>query len=213
MPGTALAYPSSLPPPLPDYEDALVDTRKEFVTESGHARRRNRMSTALRRFKLNFQYTQEQYDVFVAWFNNTLQNGLLRFDIQLLDDDETPTWFTVRILKAEYTADSDEVMNWTVSFVVLSQSAPFAVRTPSSAELIGYGPGDGLGVGTLAAPGVNLRGLGAGTGTGTGYIPSDLRGIGSGTGTGTGELSTGDARETEDSVARDTEDSLARETE
>ena len=135
---TSIRFPSSLQ--IADREghgDTFEEIRSAFEPEVGAVRRRNRMRMAPRIFNLQWVFTQDDFHTFDVWWQDTIRGGEHEFDVQLLDDDETLVWYTVRAL-GSYKAAIDEEYQWQVSLRVRTLSENFGTyRAPGTNELRG----------------------------------------------------------------------------
>lgn len=174
---TGIRFPVSLPVPgRPGYGDTEETTRSEFRPEVGMGRRRQKYRSTPRIFEVEWTFKQAQYEQFDAWWQNVLQGGALPFDIQLLDNSETLSWFTVYWL-GEYEAEVVGVMDWRVRGRLRATAATFGTTRASGTDELG-------GRATLAVTGVAdilvstaLRGAASIGATGTGRLKlPDMRG-------------------------------------
>lgn len=174
---TGIRFPVDLPVPgRSGYGDTEEPTRSEFRPEVGMGRRRQKYRSTPRIFEVEWTFTQDQYTIFDTWWQETIQGGALPFDIQLLDDDETLSWFTVYWLE-EYEAEVVGVMDWRVRGRLRATEATFGTTRPSGTdELNGSASITVAGTGDLLVS-TSLRGAASIDITGTGRLkPIDMRG-------------------------------------
>jgi hypothetical protein len=149
---TGVRFPLELRvPDRTGHGDSFEEIRSAFEPEIGVARRRNRMRAAPRIFELQWTFEQDSFRIFDRWWQFDILAGAREFDIQLLDDDETIVWFTVRVL-GEYETDVSTDQSWTVTMRVRAIGDTFgAVRPSGTNELIGVTT-VGLGIAKSGAP-------------------------------------------------------------
>ena len=186
--GAAIAFPATLPPPLPNYTLGFHGARTAFETETGHVRRRRRTASEIRVFALEWVLSAAQYDVFRYWFETTLNDGTREFDIQLLDDSVDLVWYTCSVPSCTYQASPTAAMSWRVRMTVLSKAPSFAERLSGSSSLDGICEASFTGIGSLKDPGVNLLGRGIAEFTGSGALYDTMRGLATIEFTGTGRI-------------------------
>lgn len=135
---TGIRFPVDLPPPSREgYGDEFEETRSKFAPEVGAARRRQRTRATPRLFSVQWAFDQDQYQTFDKWWQYVIQGGALPFDIQLLDDDATLTWFTVYFM-GDYDAEVVGVMDWRVRGTLRAIDVTFGTtRAPGTDELLG----------------------------------------------------------------------------
>lgn len=134
---TGICFPADLRVPDRDgFGDTFEEIRSAFVPEVGSTRRRNRMRTAPRVFDLQWVFTQDNYHIFDAWWQNTIKGGEQAFDIQLLDDDETIVWFTVHAL-GEFKSEIVNELEWRVTLRVRALEENFGTMRPSGTDELG----------------------------------------------------------------------------
>lgn len=96
MTGTGIRFPATLLPPDRDgYGDTFEETRSKFQPEVGSSKIRRRMRVPPRWFNLVWTLSDEQYSIFDQWWQNDIAGGGKLFDIQLSDDYDALTWYTV----------------------------------------------------------------------------------------------------------------------
>lgn len=135
---SGVVFPINLPVvSRPGHGDMFEEIRSSFEPEIGVSRRRNRMRVAPRIFELQLDLSQDEYQIFDLWWQDTIKAGELEFDIQLLNDDNVLVWYTVNVLE-EYSADVTKTMDWLVSFKVRAKLDHFGItRDPGTSELLG----------------------------------------------------------------------------
>lgn len=155
---STIAFPNSLPKPLPTYTVGFLGKRTEFESESGLPIRRRKTSTQIRTFNLEWVFSGVEYAAFRDWFYNSLADGTRSFDIELLDDSIELVWYTVNIPTASYQASLQPGMLWNVQMQVMSRTPGFTDRVAGSAQLQGLTTLEFSGTARLVNPGVILLG-------------------------------------------------------
>jgi hypothetical protein len=90
-----------IPPdvPVPDregHDNSFEDHRTEFQPVTGAIRRRAKYRSVPETYSVQWTLTFEEFSAFDYWYQYTIRGGELPFDLQLLDDDATLTWYTAR---------------------------------------------------------------------------------------------------------------------
>lgn len=173
--GSGIAFPSTLPPPKPQYELRFVGGKSDFESETGFTRRRRKTTSEVRVYTLRWTFTPTQYEIFRTWFEDTLGNGVRAFDIRLLDDDATLVWWTVASLGAAYEADADAAINWDVSMTVHTALPSFTTRVPGAADMSAFAEVSFVSATRLEAPGVRLLARGGIAFSGTAQLFTTMR--------------------------------------
>lgn len=105
---SGIRFPQELRLPDRDgYGDVYAEGRTAFQPDTGAVRRRNRFTVTPRIFDVQWSFTQAELYAFDWWVQNTIEGGALKFDIQLLDDDQTLVWYTVNAV-GQYSYDIQE---------------------------------------------------------------------------------------------------------
>lgn len=137
----SIRFPASLRTPDRDgYGDTHEEARTVFQPDTGAPRRRNKYRLVPRIFDVKWTFTQAEYTVFDAWVQNTIDGGAREFDVQLLDDDESLVWYTVKALGSfSFNIDEpDGELRYTVSWRFRALHESFgAVRLSRTDELAG----------------------------------------------------------------------------
>lgn len=145
---TGIRFPVDLAPPDRDgYGDEFEDTRGKFAPEIGANRRRQRMRATPRTFTVQWTMSQADYHIFDVWWQNTIKGGAMPFDILLLDDDETLTWFTAYWV-GEYDAEIVGVMDWRVRGTLRTIAETFGTVRPSGTDELKGQAAIGIGAAT-----------------------------------------------------------------
>lgn len=133
----SLRTPSALHQPDRDgYSDTYEETRSRVEMDTGPARVRNKTRSAPRIFSVTWRLTNDLYSVFDRWWENDLKGGSLDFDTQLIDADETLTWFTLRVLDGVYRAQViGDGQGWLVTTTVRALGPSFLYRPSGTDEL------------------------------------------------------------------------------
>jgi len=145
---TGIRYPADLQrPDRGGFGDTFEEIRTEVPMEVGAPRVRNRMRSAPRIFDVRWTFSQTEFTLFDNWWQYTIKGGASEFDIQLLDDDQTLVWFTVRAL-GDFKAEVVNELEWLVTLRLRALSDNFGTtRAAGTDELRGR-----------STPGVNASG-------------------------------------------------------
>lgn len=131
---SSVRFPAELMPPTTDgYGDSFEESRQKFSPEIGQSRRRLRTRRVPRRFNVQWTFSQDEYQVFDKWWQNSIAGGSIPFDIQILDDVVGLTWYTVYWI-GEYQANIVDGMNWSVSGVLQAKEPTFGATRPSGTD-------------------------------------------------------------------------------
>ena len=137
MPSGIRLPPQIRQPDRDGFDDTYEETRTRVDMEIGAPRIRNKMRAAPRVFNLRWTMTNDVYQVFDIWWQETIKGGEAEFDMQMLDDTDTLVWFTVRWQKGTYRAEQQDTDKWIVSGAVRSVGESFPYRAPGTDELAG----------------------------------------------------------------------------
>jgi hypothetical protein len=78
---TAIDYPSTLPLPLAgEFSESALETKVQDAGEVGAARRRNRFTRLLRRWKFSLNLTEAEKASLYTFYDTTLERGVESFN-------------------------------------------------------------------------------------------------------------------------------------
>lgn len=135
---TGIRFPLDRPAAAQGFSDTYEETRTTVEMTTGPDRVRNKMRTAPRLFNVQWKVVHADYTKFDTWWHEVIKGGALEFDVQILDDTETPVWYTVRWIKSykvEVSSDGDS--DWIISGLLRTKGASFEDRPSGTDELEG----------------------------------------------------------------------------
>jgi hypothetical protein len=96
------------------------------------------MRKAPRRFNIAFVLSQTEFTIFDSWWQDGIQGGERKFDIQLLDEDDADDliWYTVNVIGGVYDLNVTQAFDYEVSFEVRAVDEGFTDR-PSGTDTLG----------------------------------------------------------------------------
>lgn len=133
---TGIVFPLDLAPDANGFADSYEDTSRRMQMEVGEDRVRRRMRRSARRFEIQYTFDQEEFATFKAWWLNDILGNARKFDVRILDRDETLMWFTCRWI-GEYKVKVGPDNLWIVSGTVRTVEDSFEVRVPGTDQLHG----------------------------------------------------------------------------
>jgi len=135
---SAIRTPETLGIPMRNgFGDTYEENRTLFNPEIGASRRRRVMRTSPRLFDVSWTFSQDQFTTFDKWWQEDIKGGIELFDIQLMDDDASVVWFTVRAI-GEYSSEVSQTNVWTVRLRIRAMDLHFgSYRDPGTDNIRG----------------------------------------------------------------------------
>lgn len=134
---SSIRIPEALPIPDRDsFQATFEDIATRTPMEVGAPRVRRARSLAPELFTLTMDLNLSQYQEFDYWYQNTIRGGESEFDMQLLDDDTTLVWYTVRMIgEYQYQNIGPFLDQWQITMTVRTFKPSFADRPPGTNDL------------------------------------------------------------------------------
>ncbi|QOI69764.1 hypothetical protein IBZ20DMU1_19 [Acinetobacter phage DMU1] len=86
-----VSYPDFLPAPSENFSGTLSTPTQTTQFTSGKIRRRKIGRTSVKRVSLEWFFTPDEYDMFEVFYNNTLNAGCDKFEIQMCSGGDLQT--------------------------------------------------------------------------------------------------------------------------